>query len=227
LAALCAFHFVTRYAWRSWNKWANAVRAVQVLALALASTTIMATVHRTSLPDFVETLPVRAQLLPLSPEMPKGATTGQQRLLVQDLEIRWNCQNSVCAFFAQRPGFTKRCGLLPIIEGHGPLQLRNDVRHGVWFFDGVHQNWPLPAPRAQLAFRHVDAACVDPRDADISDTIRPTGERLAMSLIGCLASLLLLTRPLRKTRDAAYRLCAALTSVIPVLPWVFHILGPH
>jgi hypothetical protein len=223
LVVVCVLHFVTAWTWRAWAFWVKIILAIQVCAIAITGAVIAIAIQRTPIENYVQTLPVTLQLLPLTAAMKPMDSNKPQRFDVDGFQIEWTYLNDVCSFFAVRPNSAKMCGVCPVIASNGPLVLRRDSKHDLWFFDGAYQNWPTPT-RSQLAFRGTDSACVHPRDADIADVIRPTRARLALSLSGVLGLLILVSLPIKRTRDVAYRLCATFLAILPIVPWLVALL---
>src|SRR5690606_24226196 len=126
-------------------------RLAHASAFTSAALAIWTLLHTYSLPspnDYVEGLPVIAELLP--------AVDGsldesyEDEVPVSTFVVRRSCKNDVCSLVAMRDNIAG-CTLSPLIQSSGALVLRADRNIGLWVFDGVSQDG-LKA-RAQLPFR--------------------------------------------------------------------------
>jgi hypothetical protein len=201
----------------------KAKRAVIRLALASALTStalVMWTLARTySLPspdDYVEGLPVIAELLPVESVLDESY---EDEVPVSTFVVRRSCKNDVCSLAAMRNNIAG-CTLSPLIQSSGVLVLRADRNIGLWVFDGVSQDG-LKA-RAQLPFRDSDLNCVWPDAAHLARSVRPAnGYQLGAAV--CCGLALALAWGSRRGRGAgrpALAIGVSLLSGVLLLPWV-------
>jgi hypothetical protein len=183
---------------------------------------------------YISTLPIVAEILPLpagpmAPDDPKNQAVREGEVQLADFQIFRRCQADVCSVYPERAGAGATCGLVPLLESRGPLRLREDARHGLFFFDGVSQTEPAFSPTeraheqpAQLAFRQRDLRCVWPTDIDLPDAVQPSLLRPIFSavVLGIAAWSLLRVR----NRRPARAIVASLLALAVTLPWIVRML---
>jgi hypothetical protein len=169
--------------------------------------------------EYVDHLPVVAQLLPIP------STAGDEVFVdsipVSNFVVVRRCENDVCSLAAARSGMGG-CRLTPIIASNGPMSLRGDRALGLWVFDGMSQAGPRTSRRAQLPFRESDLSCVWPGAANLRKSVRPPEDFYLWSvLFGLVALALVLFPKLEHSRvRGGLAIGAAAICWIVLHPWI-------
>ena len=224
IAAILSW-IVVRYAQRSDTLRSGSlgvVRFVWAAAVVAVACVFIRTSSRPEPEGYVDGLPARVEVFPMPGGPPRYGTpdyTGLRRdkLAVSDFMLDRSCSSTTCVVTTSRPGSGPVfCGVQPFLETFGTLVLREDVKHGWWFFDGPTQLGP--DTRGQLGFRQSDLRCILPTDYDVAESVRPPARWFVLaSAMLAVAGLLL---ALRTARRPAFALFLTMVALVPLLPWL-------